>query len=58
MNSWNDGYFTESTYTYGYYQDINPTWQNFCILANNFYPPLCRLKAAFIANWATVKAFR
>lgn len=39
MNSWNDGYFTESTYTYGYYRDINPIWQNFCILANNFYPP-------------------
>lgn len=39
MNSWNDGYFTESTYTYGYYQDISPNWQNFCVLTNNFYPP-------------------
>lgn len=36
MNSWNDGYFTESTYTYGYYRDISPTWQNFCLTANGF----------------------
>lgn len=39
MNSWNEGYFTESTYTYGYYHDISPTWQSFCVLANNFIPP-------------------
>ena len=40
MNSWNDGYFTESTYTYGYYKDISPAWQNFCLLANGFVPPV------------------
>ena len=36
MNSWNEGYFTDSTYTFGYYRDINPTWQKFCLLANGF----------------------
>ena len=59
MNSWNEGYFTESTYTYGYYQDINPIWQNFCVLANNFVtPPPFAVKVASIANLATVKAFQ
>ena len=36
MNSWNEGYFTDSTYTFGYYRDINPTWQKFCLLTNGF----------------------
>ncbi len=39
MNSWNDGYFTESTYTYGYYKDLSPAYQNFCLLINGFMPP-------------------
>ena len=39
MNSWNDGYFTESTYTYGYYKDLSPAYQNFCLLINGFVPP-------------------
>ena len=39
MNSWNEGYFTESTYTYGYYRDISPAWQNFCLLLNGFVAP-------------------
>lgn len=36
MNSWNYGYFTESTYTYGYYRELNPVFQKFCLLAKGF----------------------
>ena len=36
MDNWNEGYFTETTYTYGYYRDISPFWQNFCLLLNGF----------------------
>lgn len=34
MNNWNDGYFTDSTYTYGYYSELNPIFQRFCLLVN------------------------
>ncbi len=34
MNNWNDGYFTESTYTYGYYRELNPVYLRFCLLVN------------------------
>ncbi len=36
MNAWNDGYFTESTYTYGYYRELNPVFQKFCLLVHGF----------------------
>ncbi len=36
MNDWNEGYFTESTYTYGYFRNISPTWLNFCLLVNGY----------------------
>ena len=39
MRDWNEGYFTESAYTYGYYRELNPVYQKFCLLANGFYPP-------------------
>lgn len=39
MNEWNDGYFTSDTYTYGYYRELNPTFQNFCLLINGFAAP-------------------
>ncbi|MBQ7515650.1 MAG: class I SAM-dependent methyltransferase [Schwartzia sp.] len=39
MNDWNDGYFTESTYTYGYYRELNPVFQSFCLLAKGYCPP-------------------
>lgn len=39
MNEWNDGYFTESTYTYGYYRELNPTYLNFCLLVNGINTP-------------------
>lgn len=39
MNDWTDGYFTSSTYTYGYYRELNPVYQRFCLLARGFRPP-------------------
>ncbi len=39
MNDWNEGYFTESTYTYGYYGELNPVYQRFCLLVHGIYPP-------------------
>ena len=33
---WNEGYFTEGTYTYGYYRELSPAWQRFCLLANGY----------------------
>lgn len=36
---WTDGYFTEGTYTYGYYRELSPTWQRFCLLANGYEVP-------------------
>lgn len=40
MNDWTDGYFTESTYTFGYYRELNPIYQRFCLLANGIDTPL------------------
>ena len=31
-NSWNEGYFTDVGYTFGYYREINPVFQRFCLL--------------------------
>ena len=39
MNDWNDGYFTSDTYTYGYYRELSPTYQNFVLLLRGFAPP-------------------
>lgn len=39
MNAWNYGYFTESTYTYGYYRELNPVFQKFCLLAKGYAAP-------------------
>lgn len=36
MNDWNEGYFTDSTYIYGYYRDICPVFQRFCLLIGGF----------------------
>lgn len=35
---WNQGYFTDVGYTYGYYRDISPTYQRFCLLLRGFAP--------------------
>lgn len=32
--AWTDGYQTEVNYTYGYYRDLSPTYQKFCLLLN------------------------
>ncbi len=56
MNDWNEGYFTESTYTYGYYPELNPTFQRFCLLTNGVLtPPPLRMKIT--ASLATGRAF-
>lgn len=39
MNSWNDGYFTESTYTYGYYRELSPFFMRWCLLLNGIVAP-------------------
>ncbi len=36
---WNDGYFIDDTYTYGYYKALSPFYQRFCLLANGYEPP-------------------
>ena len=33
---WNEGYFTEDTYTYGYYRDISPFYQQYCLLTHGY----------------------
>ena len=35
-NAWNEGYFTDSGYTYGYYPETNPLYQRFCLLLRGF----------------------
>lgn len=32
--NWTDGYQTEVNYTYGYYRDLSPNYQKFCLLLN------------------------
>ena len=34
--NWNEGYFTDVGYTYGYYREINPVFQRFCLLLRGF----------------------
>lgn len=36
---WNEGYFTDVGYTYGYYREVNPVFQRFCLLASGFAAP-------------------
>jgi SAM-dependent methyltransferase len=37
--AWSDGYFTDVGYTYGYYREINPVYQRFCLLVRGFSSP-------------------
>ena len=32
--TWTNGYQTEVNYTYGYYRDLSPNYQRFCLLLN------------------------
>lgn len=34
--NWNQGYFTDVGYTYGYYREINPVFQRFCLLLRGY----------------------
>jgi len=36
---WNEGCFTDVGYTYGYYREISPVFQRFCLLLNGFASP-------------------
>ncbi|WP_199173379.1 class I SAM-dependent methyltransferase [Pollutimonas subterranea] len=36
---WNEGYFTDVGYTYGYYREINPVFQRFCLLLRGYAAP-------------------
>lgn len=36
---WNEGYFTDVGYTYGYFREINPVFQRFCLLARGYAAP-------------------
>lgn len=39
MNSWNEGYFTDSAYVYGYYREQSPNFMRWCLLVNGFMSP-------------------
>ena len=39
MNTWNEGYFTESTYTYGYYRELSPNFMRWCLLLKGIVAP-------------------
>lgn len=36
---WNEGYFTDVGYTHGYYREVNPVFQRFCLLLRGFAAP-------------------
>ena len=42
MSDWNEGYFTSSTYTYGYYRELSPVFQRFCLLLRGYAVPELR----------------
>ena len=33
---WNEGYFVDETYTYGYYRDVSPFYQRYCLLTHGY----------------------
>lgn len=39
MNSWNEGYFTDSTYTFGYYRELSPNFIRWCLTLKGFVAP-------------------
>jgi SAM-dependent methyltransferase len=36
-NSWNEGYFTDEGYVFGYCREINPVFQRYCLLLRGFH---------------------
>ena len=39
MNDWSEGYFTDSTYTYGYYRELSPNFMRWCLLLKGIAAP-------------------
>lgn len=39
MNNWNEGYFTDAAYTYGYYRELSPNFMRWCLLVNGIAAP-------------------
>ena len=39
MNSWSEGYFTDSTYTFGYYRELSPNFIRWCLTLKGFVTP-------------------
>ena len=39
MNNWSEGYFTESTYTYGYYRELSPNFMRWCLMLKGIAAP-------------------
>ena len=39
MNSWNEGYFTDDVYTYGYYRELSPNFIRWCLTLKGFAVP-------------------
>ncbi|MHC8292429.1 methyltransferase regulatory domain-containing protein [Pseudomonas sp. LB3P58] len=35
-NAWNEGYFTDEDYVYGYCREVNPVFQRYCLLLRGF----------------------
>lgn len=35
-NPWNEGYFTDVGYTHGYFREVNPIFQRFCLLLHGY----------------------
>jgi len=43
---WNEGYFTDFNYTYGYYRELNPLFQRFCMLLKGVWSEPLSTEAA------------
>ena len=39
MSNWSEGYFTDSTYTYGYYRELSPNFIRWCLTLRGFAAP-------------------
>lgn len=39
VKDWNEGYFTQLPYTFGYYREMCPSFLRFCLLTRGFEPP-------------------
>ena len=39
MSNWSEGYFTDSTYTFGYYRELSPNFIRWCLTLRGFAVP-------------------